>query len=159
MHRIVTVMRISIAAGVAGLLLTACVASTVQQEWPVQKITLPPDAKSRKLPPEIDKEAPPGSSEDWRDGLYYYCFNCSGGWDALVAQVESGLTPLGYTPSTKETDVIKMPNEAPGGFVRAYTSPSGQIMAWLFNLEALARFSYTYDGGGDYLLIVEVVQW
>lgn len=129
-------------------------------------ITLPAGIELRKLPPAVDKEVPHTasgtlkvSSDNWNDGLYYRCFDCPGGWDALVAQVESGINPLGYKLNTAETSKYQVSNEAPGGMIRLYNSPSGQIEVWLFNLAALARFSYDYDGGGDYLLIAEVVQW
>jgi hypothetical protein len=147
-------------------LLPACAPSTVQQEWPVAQLAMPPGAVQAKLPPAVDKEVPHTadgllkvSSDSWSDGLYYRCFDSPGGWEALVAQVEGGITPLGYKLNQAETDKYQVPHETSGGLIRMYNSPSGQIEVWLFNLAALARFSYDYDGGGDYLLIAEVVKW
>jgi hypothetical protein len=136
-------------------LLTAC-ATTTAQEWPVAGITLPTGATPAALPPLFANDPAMKSSENVKDGMWFRCFNCPGGWDAILAHLEGCISPLGYTYNEFETKDIAPPQADPTGIVRVYASPSGKIKATLMNLRSCALYGDGFDGGGEYLIMVAI---
>jgi hypothetical protein len=132
--------------------LTAC--TTVSKEWPVGRITLPAGAVEAGLPQLYANDPNVTSSEDWRGGGWYKCFDCPGGWDGVLKHFESCLTPLGYKYDEAETKDMAPPQVDPAGFIRVYSSPSGQVKAALMDLHECARHGEGFDGGGQYLIMV-----
>jgi hypothetical protein len=153
MPRYVIIMRVSLCVGLYLVLLVACT-TTFAKEWPVKHITLPPGAAMSQLPPFFANDPNMVSSEDVHHGLWFSCFDCPGGWDAVQAQLESCLTPLGYAYNDFETKDIAPPQADPKGVVRVYASPSGKVKVALMNLHACARYGAGFDGGGRFLIMV-----
>lgn len=136
-------------------LLTSC-SSTIAKEWPVARITLPVGAAPAALPPVFANDPAMVSSENAKDGMWFSCFNCPGGWDAVVAHLESCISPLGYTYNELETKDLAPPQAGPTGVVRVYASPSSKVKAALMNLRECALYGDGFDGGGEYLIMVGI---
>jgi hypothetical protein len=131
---------------------TAC--STVAREWPVRHITLPAGAVEAKLPPAFADAPQGGSSENVRDGWWFRCFDCPGGWGAVVEHLEECIEPLGYSYSEFETMNLAPPQTDPNGLMRVYASRSGQVKVTAMHLSACAPHGPGLGGGGEYLILV-----
>jgi len=132
--------------------LTAC--STLGREWPVKHITLPQGAVEATLPPGLFDDPHMRSSEDVKDGWWLRCFDCPGGWDAVIAHLEECITPLGYSYNEFETRNLAPPQADPKGLVRVYASRSGQVKVAAMHLSACAQYAPGLGGVGEYMILV-----
>lgn len=136
-------------------LLVGC-SSTAAKEWPVAHLTLPAGATAAVLPPVFANDPAMKSSDNVKDGMWFSCFDCPGGWDSVLAHVESCITPLGYTYNAAETKDLAPPQADPSGVVRVYVSPSGKIKTAVMDLKACALYGDGFGGGGEYLIMVGI---